>query len=174
MEVEEYIHQKVKIFKNKTYFHLFQTILINLSKNVRIYRKKYSLSGNLENNLNKNKNEKSSVWFYIMKIVLDKLKEKEKAFFPKNNLDVNPLVFSYLVKLCKNKMAKLEKLSIIENAPMDNLIRLYLVHLKKDLYQIRNNLYLKHPRNALPLHLLLFQDQYYYLCQLNKSYHYLF
>ena len=81
MEVEEYIHQKVKIFKNKTYFHLFQTILINLTKNVRIYRKKYSLSGNLENNLNKNKNEKSSVWFYIMKIVLDKLKEKEKAFF---------------------------------------------------------------------------------------------
>ena len=133
MEVEEYIHQKVKIFKNKTYFHLFQTILINLSKNVRIYRKKYSLSGNLENNLNKNKNEKSSVWFYIMKIVLDKLKEKEKAFFPKNNLDVNPLVFSYLVKLCKNKMAKLEKLSIIENAPMDNLIRLYLDLCQKEI-----------------------------------------
>ena len=50
MDVEEYIHQKVKIFKNKTYFKLFQTILINLSKNITIYRKQYSLSGRMENN----------------------------------------------------------------------------------------------------------------------------
>lgn len=134
MEVEEYIYQKVKIFKNKTYFHLFQTILINLSKNITIYRKKYSLSGKLEhNNLNKNKKENISIWFYIMKIVLDKLKDKEKDFFLKNNLDINPLVFSYLVKLCKIKIAKLEKLSIMENAPMDKVIRLYLDLCQKEI-----------------------------------------
>ena len=68
-----------------------------------------------------------------MKIVLDKLKAKEKAFFIKNNLDVNPLVFSYLVKLCKIKMVKLEKLSISENAPMENLIRLYLDLCQKEI-----------------------------------------
>ena len=134
MEVEKYIYQKVKIFKNKTYFHLFQTIFINLSKNITIYRKKYSLSGKLENNnLNKNKKENISIWFYIMKIVLDKLKDKEKDFFFKNNLDINPLVFSYLVKLCKIKIAKLEKLSIMENAPMDKVIRLYLDLCQKEI-----------------------------------------
>ena len=134
MDVEEYIHQKVKLFKNKTYFNLFQTILVNLSKNITIYRKQYSLSGRMENNnSNKNKTEKVSFWFYIMKIVLDKLKAKEKAFFIKNNLDVNPLVFSYLVKLCKMKMVKLEKLSISENAPMENLIRLYLDLCQKEI-----------------------------------------
>ena len=134
MEVEEYIYQKVKIFKNKTYFHLFQTILINLFKNITIYRKKYSLSGKLENNnLNKNKKENISIWFYIMKIVLDKLKDKEKDFFLKNNLGINPLVFSYLVKLCKIKIAKLEKLSIMENAPMEKVIRLYLDLCQKEI-----------------------------------------
>ena len=134
MDVEEYIHQKVKLFKNKTYFQLFKTILINLSKNITIYRKQYSLSGRMEkNNLNNGKNENLSIWFYIMKIVLDKLKTKEKAFFIKNNLDVNPLVFSYLVKLCKTKMIKLEKLSIIENAPMENLIKLYFDLCKKEI-----------------------------------------
>ena len=134
MDVEEYIHQKVKIFINKTYFKLFQTILINLSKNITIYRKQYSLSGRMENNNSNNgKKEKISFWFYIMKIVLDKLKAKEKAFFIKNNLDVNPLVFSYLVKLCKIKMVKLEKLSISENAPMENLIRLYLDLCQKEI-----------------------------------------
>ena len=134
MDVEEYIHQKVKLFKNKTYFKLFQTILINLSKNITIYRKQYSLSGRMENNNSNNgKKEKISFWFYIMKIVLDKLKAKEKAFFIKNNLDVNPLVFSYLVKLCKIKMVKLEKLSISENAPMENLIRLYLDLCQKEI-----------------------------------------
>ena len=134
MDVEEYIHQKVKIFKNKTYFKLFLTILINLSKNITIYRKQYSLSGRMENNNSNNgKKEKISFWFYIMKIVLDKLKAKEKAFFIKNNLDVNPLVFSYLVKLCKIKMVKLEKLSISENAPMENLIRLYLDLCQKEI-----------------------------------------
>ena len=134
MDVEEYIHQKVKIFNNKSYFKLFQTILINLSKNITIYRKQYSLSGRMENNNSNNgKKEKISFWFYIMKIVLDKLKAKEKAFFIKNNLDVNPLVFSYLVKLCKIKMVKLEKLSISENAPMENLIRLYLDLCQKEI-----------------------------------------
>ena len=123
MDVEAYINQKVKLFKNKTYFKLFQTILINSSKNISIYKKQYSLSGRMDKHMNNNDNK--SLWFYIMKIVLDKLKNKEKNFFIKNNLDVNPLVFSYLVKLSKIKIARLMKLSIIENAPMDNLIRLY-------------------------------------------------
>ena len=129
MDVETYINEKVKIFKNKSYYDLFKTILINLSKNISIYRKQYSLAGRMEknkNNLNSSNTDNISFWFYIMKIVLDKLKAKEKTFFIKNNLDVNPLVFSYLVKLCKIKLAKLEKLSIAENAPMENIIRLYL------------------------------------------------
>ena len=124
MDVEDYIHQKVKLFKNSYYFPLFKTILINLSKNISIYKKQYSLSGRMENlNINKDKSERVSLWFYIMKIVLDKLKPKDKTFFIKNNLDENPLVFSYLVKLCKTKIHKLEKLSIIENAPMENLTK---------------------------------------------------
>ena len=68
-----------------------------------------------------------------MKIVLDKLKPKEKNFFIKNNLDVNPLVFSYLVKLCKGKLIKLEKLAIAENASMENILRLYLDLCQKEI-----------------------------------------
>ena len=137
MDVETYINEKVKIFKNKMYFNLFKTILVNLSKNISIYRKQYSLAGRMEknkNNLNSSSTDNISFWFYIMKIVLDKLKAKEKTFFIKNNLDVNPLVFSYLVKLCKIKLAKLEKLSIAENAPMENIIRLYLDLCQKEVY----------------------------------------
>ena len=137
MDVETYINEKVKIFKNKSYYDLFKTILINLSKNISIYRKQYSLAGRMEknkNNLNSSNTDNISFWFYIMKIVLDKLKAKEKTFFIKNNLDVNPLVFSYLVKLCKIKLAKLEKLSIAENAPMENIIRLYLDLCQKEVY----------------------------------------
>ena len=136
MDVETYINEKVKIFKNKMYFNLFKTILVNLSKNISIYRKQYSLAGRMEknkNNLNSSSTDNISFWFYIMKIVLDKLKAKEKTFFIKNNLDVNPLVFSYLVKLCKIKIAKLEKLSIMENAPMDKVIRLYLDLCQKEI-----------------------------------------
>ena len=97
--------------------------MINLSKNFSVYKKQYSLAGRMDSSKNK---EKISLWFYIMKIVLDKLKTKEKKFFIKNNLDVNPLVFSYLVKLSKDKLAKLEKIAVVENAPMDNILRLYL------------------------------------------------
>ena len=132
MNIETYIHEKVKIFKNKKYFHLFKTILINLSKNISMYKKQYSLLGRMENNSNKN-SEKISLWFYIMKIILDKFKTKEKNFFIKNKLDVNPLIFSYLVKLCKNKLVKLEKLSIEEDASMENILQLYLDLCQKEI-----------------------------------------
>ena len=135
MDVETYIQEKVKLFKNEKYFQLFKTILINLSKNFSVYNKQYSLSGRMDSSKNK---KNISLWFYIMKIVLDKLKTKEKKFFIKNNLNVNPLVFSYLVKLCKNKLGKLEKIAIAEKASMDNILRLYL-----DLCQEETNIGIK-------------------------------
>ena len=131
MDIETYINEKVKLFRNKNYFQLFKTILINLSKNFSVYKKQYSLAGRMDSSKTK---EKISPWFYIMKIVLDKLKTKEKKFFIKNNLNTNPLVFSYLVKLCKNKLAKLEKIANVENTSMDNILRLYL-----DLCQVETN-----------------------------------
>ena len=131
MDIETYINEKVKLFRNKNYFQLFKTILINLSKNFSVYKKQYSLAGRMDSSKTK---EKISSWFYIMKIVLDKLKTKEKKFFIKNNLNTNPLVFSYLVKLCKNKLAKLEKIANVENTSMDNILRLYL-----DLCQVETN-----------------------------------
>ena len=131
MDIETYINEKVKLFRNKNYFQLFKTILINLSKNFSVYKKQYSLAGRMDSSKTK---EKISPWFYIMKIALDKLKTKEKKFFIKNNLNTNPLVFSYLVKLCKNKLAKLEKIANVENTSMDNILRLYL-----DLCQVETN-----------------------------------
>lgn len=119
MEVEKYIHEKVKLFTNKYYFRLFNTILINLSKNISIYEKQTTLFQKTDFKIEKN-------WFFIMQIVLDKFKSKEKPYYIENNLTINPLVFSYLVKLCKSKVKKLQKLSIKENAPMENLLRLYL------------------------------------------------
>ena len=119
MNIEKYILQKVKLYTNKYYFHLFQTILINLSKNISLYDKQTTLSQKLENN-------KVKHWFFIMQIVLDKFKSKENSLIFENNLNINSLVFSYLVKLCKLKIRKLIKLSIRENAPLDILLRLYL------------------------------------------------
>ena len=69
-----------------------------------------------------------------MQIVLDKLKSKEKPYYTENNLNINPLIFSYLVKLCKSKVIKLLKLSIRENAPMENLLRLYLDLCDQNMY----------------------------------------
>ena len=119
MEVEKYIHEKVKLFTNKYYFRLFNIMLVNLSKNISIYEKQTSLFQRTDFKIDNN-------WFFIMQIVLDKLKVKERPYFTENNLNVNPLVFSYLVKLCKSKAIKLLKLSFKENAPMENLLRLYL------------------------------------------------
>jgi len=119
MEVEKYIREKVKLYTNKYYFRLFNIMLINLSKNLSVYEKQTSLFQRTDFKIDNN-------WFFIMQIVLDKLKIKERPYYTENNLNVNPLVFSYLVKLCKSKVIKLLKLSIKENAPMENLLRLYL------------------------------------------------
>jgi hypothetical protein len=119
MEVEKYIREKVKLFTNQYYFQIFNTILINLSKNISIYEKQTSLFQRTDFKIDNN-------WYFIMQIVLDKLKSKDKPYYTENNLNINPLVFSYLVKLCKSKVIKLLKLSNRENAPMENLLRLYL------------------------------------------------
>lgn len=119
MEVEKYIREKVKLFTNQNYFRLFNTIIINLSKNISIYEKQTSLFQRTDFKIDNN-------WFFIMQIVLDKLKSKDKPYYTENNLNINPLVFSYLVKLCKSKVIKLLKFSYRENAPMENLLRLYL------------------------------------------------
>ena len=119
MEVEKYILEKVKLFTNQYYFRLFNTILINLSKNISIYEKQTSLFQRTDFKIDNN-------WYFIMQIVLDKLKSKDKPYYTENNLNINPLVFSYLVKLCKSKVIKLLKFSIRENAPLENLLRLYL------------------------------------------------
>ena len=127
MNIEKYIIYNVKLFTNKTYFQLFKTILLNLIKNASIYEKQCSLFGRI-NNINSNNNilskknsENTSYWFIIMKIILDKVKKD----FPENNLNINTLVFSYLIKLCKMKIQKLLKLSLREKTSSNNLILLF-------------------------------------------------
>ena len=130
MNINNYILYNVKLFTKKSYFILFKTILLNLIQNISIYEKHNSLFKRINNNnnilLSKINNENNSYWFIIMKIVLDKLKLKEKKYLIENNSNINSLVFSYLVKLCKMKIQKLLKLSIREKASLNNLILLYL------------------------------------------------
>ena len=140
MNIEKYIIYNVKLFTNKTYFQLFKTILLNLINNFSIYEKHCTLFGRI-NNINSNNNiltkknyENTSYWFIIMKIILDKVKIKEKNNFPENNSKINTLVFSYLIKLCKMKIQKLLKLSLREKASSNNLILLYLDLCEKAIY----------------------------------------
>ena len=140
MNIEKYIIYNVKLFTNKTYFQLFKTILLNLIKNFSIYEKNCTLFGRINNIisnnniLSKKNNENTSYWFFIMKIIFDKVKIKDKNNFPENNSKINTLVFSYLIKLCKIKIQKLLKLSLREKTSSNNLILLYLDLCEKAIY----------------------------------------
>jgi hypothetical protein len=126
MEVDKYILNNVKLFTNKKYFKLFYTIFMNLFKDFGIYQKYNSLFEE-SNNLKSLKTNKNSYWFLLMEIILNKIELKNHSFLIiDQNSNINPFVFSYLVKLCKTKIQKLFKLSIKVKAPYHNIIRLYL------------------------------------------------
>ena len=129
MDIEKYIVKHVKLFKNKIFFQSFSDILNNIYNNIDIYNRNDQIFINNKqdnSNLFQNKNNKVSYWFIIMKIILNKLELFEKEIFKENNLKINTLVFSYLVKLCKEKIQKLYKLSLKEKTSLNNLIFLYL------------------------------------------------
>lgn len=140
MNVEKYILNNVKLFTNIKYFKLFNTILINTSKNIFSYQKYNTLFDKVDNNKNNIKlmiKNNNSYWFILMKIILNKLELKEKSIFTIDqnyNIDSNPIISLYLIKLCKTKIQKLLKLSIKLKAPLNNLIRLYLDLCDKQMY----------------------------------------
>lgn len=136
MEIEKFIINNVKLFTNKSYFKTFCIILTNLSKNFSFYQKYNSLFKSKDykdKKIIQKKNIHISNWFIIMKIILNKLESKEKELF-ENNLKLNGLVFSYLVKLCKIKAHKLYKLSIKERVSLNNLLLLYFDLCEKAIY----------------------------------------
>ena len=84
------------------------------------------------------KNSDDSYWFIIMKIIFNKLQNREKNLFLKDDQKINPLVFSYLIKLSKEKIQKINKLSIKEKVSFNRLIILYLDLCEKALFEKTN------------------------------------
>ena len=144
MNIEKFIIQDIKLFTKVQFFNSFRSILLNISKNNSIYQTYNSLfmfPKNDKNKINKSiykKNFDDSYWFIIMKIIFDKLQNSEKNLFLKDNLKINPLVFSYLIKLSKEKIQKINKLSIKEKVSFNRLIILYLDLCEKALFEKTN------------------------------------
>ena len=123
MECDELIIRDVKLYANEIYFPIFSKILLNLGENIFVYTLKKSVFEVRD----KKKEKITSLWSYIMRVILNKLKEKEKIKFSKNDLNINNLVFSYLLKISNKIIAKLIKISIITKKSLLNVIKIYII-----------------------------------------------
>ena len=123
--LEEIILNKVKLFTKESYYRQFQSILLELYKNIFAFKKKDSLSTSMMSKIKERNN--SSLWHIISILIFplkSQIKEDENIYLNEYNLD--PLSFQYLKNLCYIKMKKLTNLSMIERVPMERVIPIYL------------------------------------------------
>jgi hypothetical protein len=123
--LEEIILNKVKLFTKESYYRQFQSILLELYKNIFAFKKKDSLSTSMMSKIKERNN--SSLWHIISILIFplkSQIKEDEDIYLNEYNLD--PLSFQYLKNLCYIKMKKLTNLSMIERVPMERVIPIYL------------------------------------------------
>ena len=135
------IYHKIKLFTNEKYFKLFAYMLTEKSKNISAFKNISSLALSMDNlakekefkklkKLNKTKNDekrdKFSPWFYLMMYICN-IKNKEKFIkIEKNALDIDPIIFSYMVNFCQNKVKLLNNFSIHRHLNLNNLVKFYL------------------------------------------------
>ena len=135
------IYHKIKLFTNEKYFKLFAHILTEKSKNFSAFKNISSLALSMDNlakekelkklkKLNKTKiiekRNKFSPWFYLMMYICNIKNKKKFIKLEKNALDIDPIIFAYMVNFCKNKVKLLNNLSIHRRLKLNNLIKFYL------------------------------------------------
>ena len=119
-EIEELILCRIKLFSKENYYRYFRNILMELSNNIYVFRKKELLSKSLSLKLKERNN--SSLWMIIYKLILP---TKNEYDIPEAN-DLNYICFQYLKALCLIKMKKLTIISNNELIPLDQVISIYL------------------------------------------------
>ena len=135
------IYHKIKLFSNEKYFKLFAHILTEKSKNFSAFKNISSLALSMDNlakekelkklkKLNKTKidekRNKFSPWFYLMMYICNIKNKKKFIKLEKNALDIDPIIFAYMVNFCKNKVKLLNNLSIHRRLKLNNLVKFYL------------------------------------------------
>lgn len=113
------IYHKIKLFTNEKYFKLFAYMLTEKSKNFSAFKNISSLALSMDNlakekefkklkKLNKTKSDekrdKFSPWFYLMMYICNIKNKKKFIKLEKNALDIDPIIFSYMVNFCQNKV----------------------------------------------------------------------
>ena len=119
-EIEELILCRIKLFSKENYYRYFRNILMELSNNIYVFRKKELLSKSLSLKLKERNN--SSLWMIIYKLIFP---TKNEYDIPEAN-DLNYICFQYLKALCLIKMKKLTIISNNELIPLDQVISFYL------------------------------------------------
>ena len=135
------IYHKIKLFTNEKYFKLFAYMLTEKSKNISAFKNISSLALSMDNlakekelkklkKLNKTKidekRNKFSPWFYLMMYICNIKNKKKFIKLEKNALDIDPIIFAYMVNFCKNKVKLLNNLSIHRHLKLNNLVKFYL------------------------------------------------
>ena len=148
MELEKIMKLKVILFTNKNSFFNFNNILLKLAYEIYIDRQHDLLTDRIEK---RNRNNFSSKWFYIMKLMFSKfiipdfskikdLENKNKDYIIKNlkSYEIDKFQFYYLKKICINKLKKLNFLSFKLKIPLINIIRIYSDLCIKEIKKNRN------------------------------------
>ena len=95
-EIEEIILCRIKLFAKENYYRHFRNILMELSNNIFVFRKKDLLSRPISSKLKERNN--SSLWMLIYKLIFPIKSEDDIA--EENELNLNYLCFQYLKALC--------------------------------------------------------------------------
>ena len=135
----EAVRQKIKLFTKKSFFKSFAYILTEKSKNLPAFRKtsvisfsdeillkeKQKIANKLK--LIKLEKEKStgSICYKIM-LLLANIPDKQKLEIKKNELNLNPICYSYITYLCSKKLKLLSSFSYTHKIPLDILVKFYL------------------------------------------------
>ena len=121
-EIEEIILCRIKLFAKENYYRYFRNILMELSNNIFVFRKKELLSRPISSKLKERNN--SSLWMLIYKLIFPIKNEDDIA--EENELNLNYLCFQYLKALCLIRIKKLTNISNNELIPLDQVISIYL------------------------------------------------
>ena len=135
----EAVRQKVKLFTKVQYFKYFNIILTEKAKKMPAFKKVSSISFSTEfllkekekirNKLKLIKSEKEmpskSLWNIIMLIVCN-VTNKKQLEYKNNEFNINPICYSYITNLCKNKLKLLSSFSYTHKIPLDILVKYYL------------------------------------------------
>ena len=136
--LSEAVRHKVKLFTKAQYFKCFNYILSEKAKTMPAFKKISAIPFSTEillkekekirNKLKLIKLEKEkskSLWNTIMLLICN-VPNKKKLEYKKNEFNLNPICYSYITHLCKNKLKLLSSFSYTHKFPLDIIVKYYL------------------------------------------------